>query len=87
MKVALIGLGRMGAGIAQNMVKHGLELIVWNRTTSKLAPIVALGAKAAGSAKEAASSTGNGAKLVRANQRPIEQTSGPEGCPARSFSP
>jgi len=53
-KVALIGLGRMGSGIAVNILKHGMELMVWNRTAPKLAPLVALGAKAAGSAKEAA---------------------------------
>lgn len=53
-KVALIGLGRMGSGIAANIMKRGMELVVWNRTASKMAPIVALGAKAAGSAKEAA---------------------------------
>ena len=53
-KIALIGLGRMGSGIAANIVKHGMELAVWNRTASKMAPLVAMGAKAAGSAKQAA---------------------------------
>src|ERR1700730_11211450 len=53
-KMALIVLGRMGSGIAANIVKHGMELAVWNRTASKMAPLVAMGAKAAGSAKQAA---------------------------------
>ena len=53
-KIALIGLGRMGSGIAANIVKHGMELTVWNRTASKMAPLVAMGAKAAESAKQAA---------------------------------
>ena len=53
-KIAFIGLGRMGSGIAANIVKHGMELAVWNRTASKMAPLVAMGAKGAGSAKEAA---------------------------------
>jgi len=52
--VALIGLGRMGSGIAANILKRGMELVVWNRTASKVASLVALGARAAGSAKEAA---------------------------------
>jgi len=55
-KVALIGLGRMGSGIAANIMKRGMELVVWNRTATKMAPVVAMGAKAAGSAKEAAAS-------------------------------
>jgi len=53
-KIALIGLGRMGSGIAANIVKRGMELVVWNRTASKMAPLVAMGATGAGSAKEAA---------------------------------
>ncbi len=53
-KVALIGLGRMGSGIAANIVKRGMDLVVWNRTASKMAPLVAFGAQEAGSAKEAA---------------------------------
>ena len=53
-KVAFIGLGRMGSGIAANIVKHGMDLVVWNRTASKMAPLLAMGAKGAGSAKEAA---------------------------------
>jgi 3-hydroxyisobutyrate dehydrogenase-like beta-hydroxyacid dehydrogenase len=53
-KIALIGLGRMGSGIAANIVKCGMDLVVWNRTASKMAPVVAMGAKGAGSAKQAA---------------------------------
>lgn len=55
MRVALIGLGNMGSGIAQSIVKAGFELTVWNRTASKMQPLVDQGAKAATSAKEAAS--------------------------------
>ena len=55
MKVAFIGLGNMGSGIAHCVLKGGFELAVWNRTASKMEPLVAEGAKAAGSAREAAS--------------------------------
>jgi 3-hydroxyisobutyrate dehydrogenase-like beta-hydroxyacid dehydrogenase len=54
MKVAFIGLGNMGLGIAHSIVKAGFDLMVWNRTASKIQPLVDRGAKAASSAKEAA---------------------------------
>lgn len=55
MRVAVIGLGNMGAGIAQCIVKAGFDLTVWNRTAAKMQPLVNQGAKAATSAKEATS--------------------------------
>ncbi|MFA7282816.1 MAG: NAD(P)-dependent oxidoreductase [Sterolibacterium sp.] len=53
MKVAFIGLGNMGSGIAQCILKSGFDLTVWNRTATKMEPLVANGAKAAKTAKEA----------------------------------
>lgn len=53
MKVAFIGLGNMGSGIAQCILKSGFDLTVWNRTAAKMEPLVANGAKAAKTAKEA----------------------------------
>jgi len=55
MIVALIGLGNMGSNIARCILKAGFELTVWNRTTSKMRPLVEQGAKQAASAKEATS--------------------------------
>lgn len=52
-KVAFIGLGRMGAAIASNILKHGIPLTVWNRTRSKCAPLEAQGALIADSPAEA----------------------------------
>ncbi len=52
-KVAFIGLGNMGSGIAQCIQRAGHELTVWNRTAAKTQPLVALGARAAASAKAA----------------------------------
>src|SRR5262249_18309606 len=54
MKIAFIGLGNMGIGIAQCILKSGHDLIVWNRTATKRGPLVALGARAATTACEAA---------------------------------
>lgn len=46
MKVGIIGLGRMGAGIASNFVRAGHEVVVWNRTRDAIRPLEELGAKA-----------------------------------------
>lgn len=53
-KVACIGLGRMGAGIARNILAAGFPLTVYNRTAAKMEPLVAQGAVPARSPKEAA---------------------------------
>jgi len=54
MKVAFIGLGKMGSAIASNIAKCGFDLTVWNRSRERMTPLLALGAKAATSAKDAA---------------------------------
>lgn len=51
--VALLGTGTMGAGMARSMLKAGLEVRVWNRTTAKAAPLAADGATVADTAAEA----------------------------------
>jgi len=55
MTIACIGLGRMGAGIARNVQDSGCLFAVYNRTPEKMRPFVAAGAKAASTAREAAS--------------------------------
>jgi len=52
--VAVVGLGRMGTGMAQNILKAGFPLIVYNRTASKTEPLVAAGARAVDTPREAA---------------------------------
>jgi len=47
MKIGCIGLGRMGSGMAANIRKAGHEVIAFNRTPAKAAPLAALGAKVA----------------------------------------
>lgn len=53
-KIAIIGLGIMGHGIADNFLKNGYEVIVWNRSKNKADDLVTKGAKLAGTPKEAA---------------------------------
>jgi len=43
-RVALIGLGTMGSGIAANLLRRGYELYVYNRTREKAALLLAQGA-------------------------------------------
>jgi 3-hydroxyisobutyrate dehydrogenase-like beta-hydroxyacid dehydrogenase len=54
MKVGFIGLGSMGAGMSRNLIKAGHDLVVYNRTRSRVQEMQRLGAKVADSASEAA---------------------------------
>jgi 3-hydroxyisobutyrate dehydrogenase-like beta-hydroxyacid dehydrogenase len=47
MKVGFIGLGRMGAGMAANLLKAGHEITVYNRSAEKARELSALGAQVA----------------------------------------
>jgi len=52
-RIAYLGLGTMGTGMAENLLKAGYPLTVWNRTTERCLPLVEKGAKHAESIKEA----------------------------------
>jgi 3-hydroxyisobutyrate dehydrogenase-like beta-hydroxyacid dehydrogenase len=54
MKVAFIGLGNMGAPMAANLRRAGHELVVYNRTPDRAAPLAAQGARVARTPREAA---------------------------------
>ncbi|WP_446745191.1 NAD(P)-dependent oxidoreductase [Silvibacterium acidisoli] len=53
-KVAFLGLGAMGSRMVANLLRAGHEVTVWNRTAATAEPVVAAGAKLAGTPKEAA---------------------------------
>ncbi len=53
-RVALLGLGTMGAGMAANWLAKGFALSVWNRTAARAAPFAAKGATVAKTPREAA---------------------------------
>ncbi|WP_449397014.1 NAD(P)-dependent oxidoreductase [Devosia riboflavina] len=53
-KIAVLGLGEMGAAIAKTFVGGGFPTTVWNRTASKSAVFLDTGAKIAPTAAEAA---------------------------------
>jgi len=54
MKVVFIGLGKMGAPMARNLLRAGHEVAVYNRTRAKAQPLAADGARIADSIRDAA---------------------------------
>ena len=54
MKIGFIGLGIMGTPMAENLIKAGHELCVYDHFEKKMDRLIAAGAKKASSAKEAA---------------------------------
>lgn len=55
MKIGFLGLGTMGAPMANNLRKSGHAVTVWNRTPARAEALVKKGAKPAASPREAAS--------------------------------
>jgi 3-hydroxyisobutyrate dehydrogenase len=53
MRVAVLGTGTMGAGMARSLLRAGIEVAVWNRSAAKAAPLAEDGATVAGSPGEA----------------------------------
>jgi 3-hydroxyisobutyrate dehydrogenase-like beta-hydroxyacid dehydrogenase len=46
LRVGFLGLGTMGAPMATNLARAGFALTVWNRTASKVEPLLRVGARA-----------------------------------------
>src|SRR4051794_35118497 len=55
MRVAVIGTGIMGAGIAHSLAREGHEVVVWNRTAARAEAIAGDGVTVAASVAEAVS--------------------------------
>ncbi|HYL39643.1 MAG TPA: NAD(P)-dependent oxidoreductase [Bryobacteraceae bacterium] len=53
MNIAFIGLGRMGTGMARNLLRAGHQLTLFNRTREKAAALAAEGARVAASPADA----------------------------------
>ncbi len=52
-KIAYIGMGIMGRGMAANLVKAGYPVTVWNRSPERMQPLVEKGARGAATPAEA----------------------------------
>jgi 3-hydroxyisobutyrate dehydrogenase len=53
MRVAVLGTGIMGAGMARSLLRSGQDVTVWNRSPGRAVPLAADGARVAGTAAEA----------------------------------
>jgi 3-hydroxyisobutyrate dehydrogenase-like beta-hydroxyacid dehydrogenase len=58
MKIGFIGLGKMGSGMAQNLLRAGHELAVYNRSREKAEALARDGARVTNSPKEACRGSG-----------------------------
>ena len=54
MRIAFLGLGKMGSGMAARLAAAGHTLSVYNRTPARAEPLVRLGARIAESPRVAA---------------------------------
>ncbi|QNT69629.1 NAD(P)-dependent oxidoreductase [Defluviicoccus vanus] len=70
MRVGMIGVGRMGAGMAANLLQAGHELCVYNRSPEKAAALIAQGARAAASIADACG--GDAVLSMLANDEAVE---------------
>ncbi|PZD75216.1 2-hydroxy-3-oxopropionate reductase [Acaryochloris thomasi RCC1774] len=63
--IAVLGLGAMGSRIAQNLLKAGHQVVVYNRTAEKVQPLLNLGAVSASTPREAAGQSDVVISMVR----------------------
>jgi len=70
MKLGFIGLGRMGAGMAANLVEAGHEVSVYNRTPDRQTALIERGAQAAASVTDAC--RGEAVITMLADDRAVE---------------
>jgi len=78
-KVGFIGLGRMGTGIAQNILKAGFALAVYNRTAAKAEGLVKAGARLAKSPRDVATGADAVVTCLMDDQSVLDAVTGPEG--------
>jgi 3-hydroxyisobutyrate dehydrogenase len=67
-KISVLGLGAMGSRMAANLIKAGYQVTVWNRNPSAVQALVAAGALAAPTPKEAARDADFVIAMVRDNE-------------------
>jgi len=78
-KLGFIGLGIMGGGMAANLLRAGHDVTVWNRTASRMEPLVEMGATAAGSPREVAERSTVVMICVSDTPDVVAVTEGPDG--------
>jgi len=81
-RVGFLGLGTMGTPMAINVAKANFPLLVWNRTASKMEPLLRLGAKAGKGPAQVAAEVDVVITMVSKPQDVEELVVGPEGVAA-----
>src|SRR6201997_4060184 len=81
-RVAFIGLGRMGHGMAGRYLEGGFTLSVWNRSKAKAEDLIARGAKWATSPEDAAIDADAVVTMVADDDASREVWLGPNGAAA-----
>jgi 3-hydroxyisobutyrate dehydrogenase-like beta-hydroxyacid dehydrogenase len=79
MKIGFLGLGKMGAAIAANILKAGHEVVVWNRSAAKADPLLELGARWAGTPRQAAAERDLVMTMLADDAALLEVCSGDDG--------
>ena len=77
--VAVLGVGAMGGRIARRLVRTGHDVVVWNRTAAKTAPLVEVGATAADSPADATRAAQVVFTMLADPQALVAVTEGPDG--------
>ncbi|KAJ7951612.1 Glyoxylate/succinic semialdehyde reductase 2 [Quillaja saponaria] len=84
--VGFLGLGIMGAPMAQNLIRAGCDVTVWNRTKNKCNPLISLGAKYKSSPEEVAASCDVTFSMLADPQSALDVACGKHGA-ASGMSP
>jgi 3-hydroxyisobutyrate dehydrogenase-like beta-hydroxyacid dehydrogenase len=79
MQTGFIGLGNLGAPIAENLLEHHAGMYVYNRTTEKAKPLAEKGAKVCNSIKELAAACDIIFTIISNDAAIKEITEGTEG--------
>ena len=85
MKVGFIGLGRMGGGMAANLLREGHEVTVYNRSPAKAAALAARGARVAATPADA--SGGDAVMTMLADDQAVEEVVFGDGGVIESLAP
>ncbi|MCU0758450.1 MAG: NAD(P)-dependent oxidoreductase [Steroidobacteraceae bacterium] len=77
--LGFVGLGRMGAAMAPRLLGDGRDLVVWNRSADRAAPVVAAGATLAATPADVARSAGVVFSMIRDDDAAAEVYEGRHG--------
>jgi 3-hydroxyisobutyrate dehydrogenase len=78
-RIAFLGLGRMGSGMASRLLEAGHELVIWNRTPERASGLVERGARLVSTPAEASTDAGAVFAMLSDDDASREVWTGPDG--------